>query len=330
MRDELAVDNSLIMRGTDRLIVPVSLRPRVIDLAHEGHQGLVRTKQRLRELYWWPQMDNYVHNRIASCVSCQYTDKTAKTAPAPLIPVDLPNGPWEKVGIDITGPFDQAAWNCRYAITLIDYYSKWPEVAFAPTVTTEVVIQFLATVFGREGNPSYLVSDNGCQFTSHTFANFLRQREIKHLRSSVYYPRANGAIERFNRVLKVCLQTADKMHRSSNQTVTEFLQNYRATQHATTGATPFELLRHRKMRTKLHVLPFSHNIKTHSQVKETAKQRQQKGKEYTDRRVGAKVPAFQANDTVRVRRPEHVPKGSSRLTEPLTIINKVGPNTYLL
>ncbi|XP_026202834.1 uncharacterized protein LOC113153427 [Anabas testudineus] len=58
VRDELAIDDSLIMRGTDRLIVPVSLRSKVINLAHEGHQGLVRTKQRLRELYWWPKMDN--------------------------------------------------------------------------------------------------------------------------------------------------------------------------------------------------------------------------------------------------------------------------------
>ena len=85
VRDELVVDDSFIMRGTDRLIVPVSLRPRVIDLAHEGHQGLVRTKQRLCELYWWPQMDNYVYNMTASCVSCQYTDKTTKTAPAPFL-----------------------------------------------------------------------------------------------------------------------------------------------------------------------------------------------------------------------------------------------------
>lgn len=84
------------------------------------------------------------------------------------------------------------------------------------------------------------------------------------------------------------------------------------------------------MHTKLHVLPVSHNIKTHTQVKETAKEKQQKSKEYTDRKVGVKVPAFQANDTVRVRRPEHVPKGSSRFTAPLTVIKKVGPNNYLL
>ena len=52
VRDELSVHNSLIMRGTDRLVVPISLRARVVDLPHEGHQGIVCTKQRLRELYW--------------------------------------------------------------------------------------------------------------------------------------------------------------------------------------------------------------------------------------------------------------------------------------
>ena len=98
------------MRGTDRLIVPTSLRSKVVDLAHEGHQGVVCTKQTLRELYWWPQMDKDVQSKIASCVSCEYNDKTVKTAPAPLTPVELPDGPWEKVAIDITGPFERATW----------------------------------------------------------------------------------------------------------------------------------------------------------------------------------------------------------------------------
>ncbi|KAI3370958.1 hypothetical protein L3Q82_023611, partial [Scortum barcoo] len=137
VQDELAVDNSLVMRGTDRVVVPTSLRSRVVDLAHEGHQGI-------------------------------YNDKSAKTAPAPFTPVKLPDGPWEKVAIDIMGPFENATWDCRYIIALTDYYSKWPEVAFASTVTTEVIIRFLTSVFSREGNPSYLVSDNGsiCSFIS--------------------------------------------------------------------------------------------------------------------------------------------------------------------
>ena len=330
VRDELSVHGSLITRGPDRVVVPVSLRPRLVDLAHEGHQGIVRTKQRLRELFWWPQLDKLVQSVISSCVDCQYSDKVTKTAPTPLTPVEMPDAPWEKVAIDITGPFDTATWDCRYAIVLTDYYSKWPEVAFTSAVTTDVILRFLATVFSREGNPLYLVSDNGCQFTSHAFSEFLKARGIQHLRSSVYYPQANGAVERFNRVLKDCLQTCERRHSSWKEAVTEFLHNYRATPHATTGATPFELLRNRKMRTKLNILPVALKSKAHAQIKQRVIQKQNKMKEYTDKKKGAKTTTIKVGDTVRVRRPEHVHKGSSRFTEPRTVVKKVGQNTFTL
>ncbi|MEQ2206252.1 hypothetical protein XENOCAPTIV_026500, partial [Xenoophorus captivus] len=34
--------------------------------------------------------------------------------------------------------------------TVEHYYSKWPEVAFTSTVTTDVIIRLLATVSSRE------------------------------------------------------------------------------------------------------------------------------------------------------------------------------------
>lgn len=54
VRHQLAVDNKYIMRG-QRLVVPVALRSKFIHLAHERHQGVMQTKQRLRELFWWPR-----------------------------------------------------------------------------------------------------------------------------------------------------------------------------------------------------------------------------------------------------------------------------------
>ncbi|KAK7909818.1 hypothetical protein WMY93_014502 [Mugilogobius chulae] len=208
MRHELSVMNECIIRGPHRLLVPESLQKRLIVIAHETHQGIVRTKQRLRELYWWPKMDLQIETFIKNCSTCKQNDKTSVTHDAPLQPVPLPAFAWEKVSVDIIGPFETAPSDCRFAISLVDYFSKWPEVAFASRVDTATIIQFLTAVFSREGNPKTLISDNGPQFLSTEFAVFLKEHGIQHLRSSVYYPRANGEVERFNR----CVKTAYRRH----------------------------------------------------------------------------------------------------------------------
>lgn len=47
VREELSVQDLTIYRGPHRRLAPVSLRKQLVDLAHESHQGVVRTKQRL-------------------------------------------------------------------------------------------------------------------------------------------------------------------------------------------------------------------------------------------------------------------------------------------
>ncbi len=46
----------MVLRGT-RLVIPQSLRTTVLALAHEGHLGIVGTKNNLRTKVWWPGMD---------------------------------------------------------------------------------------------------------------------------------------------------------------------------------------------------------------------------------------------------------------------------------
>lgn len=172
VRHELAVEAPLIFRGA-RLVVPKSLRQKIVQLAHEGQQGVVRTKQRLMELFWWPHMDDLVHKALSSCTICQSCEKTAKSPAAPMQPVEFPGGPFQHVAVDIVGPFERGTYDCRFAITLIEYFSKWPEVAFTSSASTDTVITFLASIFAREGNPCAITTDNGPQFTSSAFADFL-------------------------------------------------------------------------------------------------------------------------------------------------------------
>lgn len=65
--------------------------------------------------------------------------KSPKLSTPHLKAVDLPDEPWSKLAVDIIGPVEQVSANCRFAITLIDYFSKWLEVNFTGHVTTSTV-----------------------------------------------------------------------------------------------------------------------------------------------------------------------------------------------
>ena len=84
---ELTVVNGLIMRG-ERIVIPEKMRKHMVKIAHEGHQGIVRTKQVLRAHVWFPGIDAIVKKYIAKCMGCQAA--TPSTDREPLEMTELP------------------------------------------------------------------------------------------------------------------------------------------------------------------------------------------------------------------------------------------------
>ena len=68
-KEELSVINGLILRG-HRLVIPSKLRKRTIDIAHHSHQGIIKTKQLIREKVWFPRIDKLVEETVHSCITC--------------------------------------------------------------------------------------------------------------------------------------------------------------------------------------------------------------------------------------------------------------------
>ena len=88
---ELCVLGQPVLRGT-RIVIPKKLQPRNLTLAHEGHLGVVRTKQNLRIKVWWPGMDKGAHRHCRVCHGCQLVARPDSLEP--LRPTALPDGPW--------------------------------------------------------------------------------------------------------------------------------------------------------------------------------------------------------------------------------------------
>ena len=122
------------------------------------------------------------------------------------------------------------------------------------TTTTERTVEVLRALFARYGLPKCLVSDNGPQFVSKEFAEFLAANGVRHIRSAPYHPATNGAAERFVQTFKQALQAGKNDRGNVHQKLAQFLMMYRNTPHATTGVSPAELFLKRRARTRLDVM----------------------------------------------------------------------------
>jgi hypothetical protein len=86
------VSHGEILLHDNRIVIPKDLQMSVIDIAHEGHQGIVRTKQLLREKIYFPGIDKLVEKTCKSCIPCLAS--TPKTEFEPLRMSELPDSVW--------------------------------------------------------------------------------------------------------------------------------------------------------------------------------------------------------------------------------------------
>ena len=86
MRDEFNCVGKLILRG-HRIVIPTHYKQQIMQLAHKGHQGIVKCKQRLHKKVWWPAL----WRDIKLCQACQIVN--VQNTPEPLKPTDLPEKP---------------------------------------------------------------------------------------------------------------------------------------------------------------------------------------------------------------------------------------------
>ena len=250
VRYELSTIGRLVLRGI-RIVIPKSLRTKCIELAHEGHIGIVGTKKNLRTKVWWPKMDKDVEKFVKSCYGCQLVSQSPR--PEPLKPTELPAGPWQDLAIDLMGPLPSG----DYVFVCIDYYSRYFEIDIMKTITSEKIIESLEKMFIVHGLPLSITSDNGRQFLSETFEQYLLDNDIYHRHTTPLHPSANGEVERQNRTLLKRIKIAQAEGKEWKSEIRKFLFAYRTTPHSTAGGTPSELMFNRKIRTKLPDIQFS-------------------------------------------------------------------------
>ncbi|XP_064101230.1 uncharacterized protein K02A2.6-like [Macrobrachium nipponense] len=239
---ELSIEQGCLIRGS-RVVIPSSLRRRVLEELHEDHMGIVKTKSKARSYVWWPGLDNDIEQMVKNCLTCQIHQNMPQEVP--LSPWPLARGHWERIHVDF-------AEKDNHRFLLVVYsYSKWPEIYHMNCTTSTKVIEVLRMLMASYGLPK--VSDNGSQFVSHEFSEFLGNNGVKQLCSATYSPKSNGQVERLVQTFKNFL--CKNWGKFSVQTlVAKFLFSYRNTPQTSTGITPSSLFLKREIRTRLSLL----------------------------------------------------------------------------
>jgi hypothetical protein len=189
---------------TDRIIVPKSLRSKVLEEIHNsGHFDFKRTYDKVRKRYYWQGMVKDTLLFVKSCIRCQQRNPTEPFKRGKMFSVKA-YSKLELIGIDLLKGIPTGSITGSNTILIItDYFTKFTMGITLREPTSREVAEALyqrwVCVFGAMES---IISDEGGEFSSKEIVNDLYEIfKLKKLTTTSYHPQTNGQCERFNRTL---------------------------------------------------------------------------------------------------------------------------------
>ena len=285
-REQLTCTNGLIFNGP-KVVIPGSWKKEMLRHLHKSHLGIVKTKQRARDIMCWPGMNADIEEMITRCAVC--VENQPKNTPEPLTSHYIPECPWAKVGSDLL------AYRGKNYVVAIDYHSKFIVMREIQSLRSSEVIKELKSIFSEEGLPDELVTDNGPCYRSSEFAEFTSSWDIEHTTSSPMYARSNGQAESAVKIVKGLLKKADDQYLA--------LLEYNTTPLADVGLSPSQMLNSRRLRS---TVPTPTNLlmpEVQPSAMKSLHKKQQTQKLYHDRTARSKpFPDLSVDQPVRMYR----------------------------
>lgn len=226
-----------------KLWIPKPLTTSLVQIAHQSspalHGGIHKTLHRLRQYYYWPNMTIDVKNFVSQCELCKCIKPVNKTNIPDMGKTFTVQRPFQHLYIDFLGPYPRSTQGNTSIFVVLDQLTKFPFIKPIRNAIANAAISILKDLFSTFSVPQEIFSDNGTQFTSHLFQDFLSSLSIKHLMTPIYTPQANAS-ERVNRsILAGIKATIDGNQTNWDQNILNIQTSLRSAIHSTIGVSPF-------------------------------------------------------------------------------------------
>jgi len=147
------------------------MRRKIVEIAHEGHQGLVKTKSPLRAKVWFPYMDMLTEDIVKNCATCAVVTKDERLR-------NVTARAWQSVCADFCGSYPSG----DYCLVVLDEYSRFSVVELVKFPSARSVIPVIDKIFATHAMSETLKTDKGPPFQGFQFHKFMQYCGIHHRR----------------------------------------------------------------------------------------------------------------------------------------------------
>ena len=223
----------------DRIIIPKTLRTKIIENLHSAHQGVSGMYSRAQSIIFWPGMAAELDKARNMCRSCNRN--APSQAKLPPTASEVPNVPFQMIFADY------CQMKGKKFLVFGDHLSGWTEViqikdGFGKS-GSKGLCEALRKMFATFGVPEEISSDGGPEFVARESVDFFNRWGVKHRLSSAYFPQSNGRAEVAVKVMKRLLEDNISIDGSlNNDNIVRALLQQRNTPDRTCKLSPAEIL----------------------------------------------------------------------------------------
>ena len=312
----LAVTTRSQAKEAHREWIPKEKRSELITQTHRllCHAGAEKVYHYLKDKFDMEEERKTVKEVVGTCIECQQTKTDTSKTKEETIKITS-SEPFEKVYIDICGPWRETIRKEKYIMAMIDHFSKYIILTAIKRQDEQTIMQTILTKWILKfGAPKEIHVDCGKSFESQKVQELMIKQGIQLVFSSPYHHNTNGMVERQFRTIREYIQASLKERKETSWAdmlpEVEFTLN--ATRQKTIGRSPAEVILNRKI----------DRLKWYSNKMNTSDE----NIKYPD---GKTRRNFNIGDQVWVKK-EIRNKDDDRYEGPYTIIDKIHERSYKL
>jgi hypothetical protein len=212
--------------------------------ASGGHSGIRVTYQKLKHIFYWPKMKQFITEQIVACPTCQISKTEKVPYPGLLDPLPIPTSKWSAISMDFIEGLPKSKGH-DVILVVVDRLTKYAHFLplAHPYTVHKVATLFIDNIIKLHGPPTVITTDRDRIFLSKFWTEIFTAMKISLHFSTAYHPETDGQTERVNQCLEQylrCMASQEPKKWGAWLPAAEFW--YNSCYHTAIKMSPFEAL----------------------------------------------------------------------------------------